>query len=159
MPPSRLSLPPGLDLFELYYFQCVDRFAGADETYTIEALMQNGWALQSGTSHFLGQNFARAFDVYFQTKEESESSPAAAFSPIFVLFMFLILPEPEPNSMFYCCWKVPLIFQNLFEVSWIWTALGVEVKNAHTRILPRCPTFILKSIWILKVAPKELKSR
>ncbi|CAN0374840.1 unnamed protein product, partial [Laminaria digitata] len=46
-----------------------ERFAGADETYTIEALMQNGWALQSGTSHFLGQNFARAFDVYFQTQD------------------------------------------------------------------------------------------
>lgn len=45
-----------------------ERFAGADETYTIEALMQNGWALQSGTSHFLGQNFARAFDVFFQTE-------------------------------------------------------------------------------------------
>ncbi len=46
-----------------------ERFAGADETFTIEALMQNGWALQSGTSHFLGQNFARAFDVFFQTAE------------------------------------------------------------------------------------------
>ena len=45
-----------------------ERFAGAKETYTIEALMQNGWALQSGTSHFLGQNFARAFDVQFQTE-------------------------------------------------------------------------------------------
>ena len=44
-----------------------ERFAGADDTYTIEALMQNGWALQSGTSHFLGQNFARAFDVFYQT--------------------------------------------------------------------------------------------
>ena len=43
-----------------------ERFAGADETYTIEALMQNGWALQSGTSHFLGQNFAKAFDVKYQ---------------------------------------------------------------------------------------------
>lgn len=43
-----------------------ERFAGADDTYTIEALMQNGWALQSGTSHFLGQNFAKAFEVYFQ---------------------------------------------------------------------------------------------
>jgi prolyl-tRNA synthetase len=43
-----------------------ERFAGADDTYTIEALMQNGWALQSGTSHFLGQNFAKAFDVFFQ---------------------------------------------------------------------------------------------
>ncbi|CAN0305898.1 unnamed protein product [Discosporangium mesarthrocarpum] len=48
-----------------------ERFAGADDTFTIEALMQNGWALQSGTSHFLGQNFARAFDVYFQNKEEA----------------------------------------------------------------------------------------
>jgi prolyl-tRNA synthetase len=46
-----------------------ERFAGADETYTIEGLMQNGWALQSGTSHFLGQNFAKAFDVYFQTED------------------------------------------------------------------------------------------
>eukprot|EP00597_Dinobryon_sp_UTEXLB2267_P000799 CAMPEP_0170074708 /NCGR_PEP_ID=MMETSP0019_2-20121128/11963_1 /TAXON_ID=98059 /ORGANISM="Dinobryon sp., Strain UTEXLB2267" /LENGTH=585 /DNA_ID=CAMNT_0010285183 /DNA_START=192 /DNA_END=1945 /DNA_ORIENTATION=- len=45
-----------------------ERFAGAANTYTIEALMQNGWALQSGTSHFLGQNFARAFDVFFQTE-------------------------------------------------------------------------------------------
>jgi prolyl-tRNA synthetase len=46
-----------------------ERFAGAVETYTIEALMQNGWALQSGTSHFLGQNFAKAFDVTFQDAE------------------------------------------------------------------------------------------
>jgi len=46
-----------------------ERFAGADETFTIEAMMQNGWALQSGTSHFLGQNFAKAFDVTFQDKE------------------------------------------------------------------------------------------
>ena len=46
-----------------------ERFAGAVETYTIEAMMQNGWAHQSGTSHFLGQNFARAFDVTFQSKE------------------------------------------------------------------------------------------
>ena len=46
-----------------------ERFAGADETYTIEAMMQNGWALQAGTSHFLGQNFAKAFDVTFQTDE------------------------------------------------------------------------------------------
>jgi len=45
-----------------------ERFAGAVETYTIEALMQNGWALQAGTSHFLGQNFAKAFDVTFQNE-------------------------------------------------------------------------------------------
>ena len=46
-----------------------ERFAGAEETYTIEAMMQDGKALQSGTSHFLGQNFAKAFDVKFADKE------------------------------------------------------------------------------------------
>ena len=46
-----------------------ERFAGALETYCIEALMQDGKALQAGTSHFLGQNFAKAFDVKFQTKD------------------------------------------------------------------------------------------
>jgi prolyl-tRNA synthetase len=46
-----------------------ERFAGAIETYCIEALMQDGKALQAGTSHFLGQNFAKAFDVKFTNKE------------------------------------------------------------------------------------------
>jgi len=46
-----------------------ERFAGALETYCIEALMQDGKALQAGTSHFLGQNFAKAFDVKFQDKD------------------------------------------------------------------------------------------
>ena len=49
-----------------------ERFAGALETYCIEALMQDGKALQAGTSHFLGQNFAKAFDVKFQTKEGTQ---------------------------------------------------------------------------------------
>ena len=49
-----------------------ERFAGALETYSIEALMQDGKALQSGTSHFLGQNFAKAFDVKFSSKEGRE---------------------------------------------------------------------------------------
>lgn len=49
-----------------------ERFAGALETLTIEALMQDGKALQSGTSHFLGQNFAKAFDVKFATAEGNE---------------------------------------------------------------------------------------
>ncbi len=49
-----------------------ERFAGAVDTYTIEALMQDGKALQSGTSHFLGQNFAKAFDVKFASKEGTE---------------------------------------------------------------------------------------
>ena len=46
-----------------------ERFAGAEETLCIEAMMQDGKALQAGTSHFLGQNFAKAFDVKFQSKE------------------------------------------------------------------------------------------
>ena len=46
-----------------------ERFAGAEETYCIEALMQDGKALQAGTSHFLGQNFAKAFDVKYANKE------------------------------------------------------------------------------------------
>jgi prolyl-tRNA synthetase len=46
-----------------------ERFAGAVDTYCIEAMMQDGQALQAGTSHFLGQNFAKAFDVHFLSKE------------------------------------------------------------------------------------------
>src|SRR6187200_920154 len=48
-----------------------ERFAGADDTYCIEALMQDGKALQAGTSHFLGQNFAKSFDVQFVNKENT----------------------------------------------------------------------------------------
>jgi prolyl-tRNA synthetase len=49
-----------------------ERFAGAEDTYCIEALMQDGKALQAGTSHFLGQNFAKAFDVKFANKENKQ---------------------------------------------------------------------------------------
>jgi prolyl-tRNA synthetase len=49
-----------------------ERFAGADETFCIEGMMQDGKALQMGTSHFLGQNFAKAFDVKFATKEGTQ---------------------------------------------------------------------------------------
>ncbi len=48
-----------------------ERFAGAEDTYCIEALMQDGKALQAGTSHFLGQNFAKAFDVKFASKDNT----------------------------------------------------------------------------------------
>lgn len=49
-----------------------ERFAGAEDTYCIEAMMQDGKALQAGTSHFLGQNFAKAFDVQFLSKENKQ---------------------------------------------------------------------------------------
>jgi len=51
-----------------------ERFAGAEDTYTIEALMQNGWALQSGTSHFLGRSFGNAFDVTFQDENGKQQT-------------------------------------------------------------------------------------
>ena len=57
-----------------------ERFAGAEDTLTIEAMMQNGWALQSGTSHFLGQNFAKAFDATFQDGETGARVPVWATS-------------------------------------------------------------------------------
>eukprot|EP00439_Symbiodinium_sp_Y106_P050876 s1317_g6.t1 len=49
-----------------------ERFAGAAETYTIEALTPNGMAIQAGTSHFLGQNFAKAFDVTYSTEDQTQ---------------------------------------------------------------------------------------
>ena len=49
-----------------------ERFAGADDTFTIEAMMQDGKALQAGTSHFLGQNFAKAFEVKYLTEQNQE---------------------------------------------------------------------------------------
>lgn len=49
-----------------------ERFAGAEDTYCIEAMMQDGKALQAGTSHFLGQNFAKAFDVKYLSKENKQ---------------------------------------------------------------------------------------
>lgn len=54
-----------------------ERFAGAEETYCIEAMMQDGKALQAGTSHFLGQNFSKAFDVKFTNKEGKIEYPWA----------------------------------------------------------------------------------
>jgi prolyl-tRNA synthetase len=48
-----------------------EKFAGADRTYSIEALMRDGRALQAGTSHYLGQNFARSFDIKFQARDKS----------------------------------------------------------------------------------------
>ena len=49
-----------------------EKFAGAEETYCIEAMMGDKKALQAGTSHYLGQNFSKAFDVRFQTKDNKE---------------------------------------------------------------------------------------
>lgn len=77
-----------------------ERFAGALDTYTIEALMQDGKALQSGTSHFLGQNFAKAFDVTFANKEgEQELVWATSWGVSTRLMGALIMSHSDDNGL------------------------------------------------------------
>jgi len=77
-----------------------ERFAGALETYSIEALMQDGKALQSGTSHFLGQNFAKAFDVKFANKEGKEEHVWATSWGVSTRLMgALIMAHSDDNGL------------------------------------------------------------
>lgn len=77
-----------------------ERFAGADETYCIEALMQDGKALQAGTSHFLGQNFAEAFDVKFTNKEgKSEYAWATSWGTSTRLMGALIMSHSDDYGL------------------------------------------------------------
>ena len=77
-----------------------ERFAGAVETYTIEALMQDGKALQAGTSHFLGQNFAKAFDVKFATKDgKKEYVWATSWGVSTRLMGALIMTHSDDNGL------------------------------------------------------------
>ena len=77
-----------------------ERFAGALDTYTIEALMQDGKALQSGTSHFLGQNFAKAFDVQFVNKENKlEYVWATSWGVSTRLMGALIMSHSDDNGL------------------------------------------------------------
>lgn len=77
-----------------------ERFAGAEDTYCIEALMQDGKALQAGTSHFLGQNFAKAFDVKFASKEGSlEHVWATSWGVSTRLMGALIMTHSDDNGL------------------------------------------------------------
>jgi hypothetical protein len=77
-----------------------ERFAGALNTYTIEAMMQDGKALQSGTSHFLGQNFAKAFDVQFVNKENKlEYVWATSWGVSTRLMGALIMTHSDDNGL------------------------------------------------------------
>ncbi|MBN2615309.1 MAG: proline--tRNA ligase [Bacteroidales bacterium] len=77
-----------------------ERFAGAVETYCIEALMQDGKALQAGTSHFLGQNFAKAFDVTFLSKENKlEHVWATSWGVSTRLIGALIMAHSDDNGL------------------------------------------------------------
>lgn len=77
-----------------------ERFAGAEETYCIEALMQDGKALQAGTSHFLGQNFAKAFDVKYASKEgKQEYVWATSWGVSTRLMGALIMSHSDDNGL------------------------------------------------------------
>ncbi|WP_297693194.1 proline--tRNA ligase [uncultured Eudoraea sp.] len=77
-----------------------ERFAGAVETYAIEALMQDGKALQAGTSHFLGQNFAKAFDVKFASREgKQEYVWATSWGVSTRLMGALIMTHSDDNGL------------------------------------------------------------
>jgi len=77
-----------------------ERFAGALDTYTIEAMMQDGKALQAGTSHFLGQNFAKAFDVQFVNKEnQTEYVWATSWGVSTRLMGALIMTHSDDNGL------------------------------------------------------------
>jgi prolyl-tRNA synthetase len=77
-----------------------ERFAGAVDTYCIEALMQDGKALQSGTSHFLGQNFAKSFDVQFVNKENTlEYAWATSWGVSTRLMGALIMAHSDDNGL------------------------------------------------------------
>lgn len=77
-----------------------ERFAGAVETYCIEALMQDGKALQAGTSHFLGQNFAKAFDVTFSNKDgKQEYVWASSWGVSTRLMGALIMSHSDDNGL------------------------------------------------------------
>lgn len=77
-----------------------ERFAGALDTYTIEAMMQDGKALQSGTSHFLGQNFGKAFDVTFLNRnQEQEYAWATSWGVSTRLMGALIMTHSDDNGL------------------------------------------------------------
>jgi prolyl-tRNA synthetase len=119
-----------------------ERFAGADDTFTIEALMQDGKALQAGTSHFLGQNFAKAFNVTFSNdKNEKELVWATSWGvstrligglimthsddeglvlpPKLAPIQVVIVPIPKPE---------PELMEKAEEISQALKALGISVK-------------------------------
>lgn len=77
-----------------------ERFAGAEETYTIEGMMQDGKALQCGTSHFLGQNFAKGFDVKFVNKENQlEYAWATSWGVSTRMMGALIMAHSDDNGL------------------------------------------------------------
>ena len=102
-----------------------ERFAGALETYCIEALMQDGKALQAGTSHFLGQNFAKAFDVKFANKEgKQEYVWATSWGVSTRLMGALIMTHSDDNGL--------VLPPNLLQIKLL-LYLFIEMMSSLTR--------------------------
>jgi prolyl-tRNA synthetase len=113
-----------------------ERFAGAIETYCIEALMQDGKALQAGTSHFLGQNFAKAFDVKFATKEGNQEYVWATSWGVSTRLMgALIMTHSDDNGLVLPPKLAPIqvviipIYKGLEQLQAISEKVGVLVKE------------------------------
>jgi prolyl-tRNA synthetase len=121
-----------------------ERFAGAEETYCIEALMQDGKALQAGTSHFLGQNFAKAFDVKFQDKDGQQKYVwATSWGVSTRLIGGLIMTHADDNGLRLPPRIAPVqvvivpIFKNDEEqalVTEVCKKIGAALKTANVRV-------------------------
>ena len=117
-----------------------ERFAGALETYTIEALMQDGKALQSGTSHFLGQNFAKAFDVQYATRDgKLDYVWATSWGASTRLIGALIMAHSDNNGLIlppklapYQVVIVP-IYKNMEQLAEISVKVGEIISKLHAR--------------------------
>jgi len=113
-----------------------ERFAGAEDTYCIEALMQDGKALQAGTSHFLGQSFSKAFDVKFTTKEgKQEHVWASSWGVSTRLMGALIMTHSDDSGLVLPPNLAPIqivivpIFKNEEQLTRIETYVNTLIKN------------------------------
>ena len=117
-----------------------ERFAGAIETYCIEALMQDGKALQAGTSHFLGQNFAKAFDVKFATKEGNQEHVWATSWGVSTRLMgALVMTHSDDNGLVLPPKLAPIqvvivpIYRGLEQLDVISEKIGPLVKELRSK--------------------------
>ncbi len=117
-----------------------ERFAGAEETYCIEAMMQDGQALQAGTSHFLGQNFAKAFDVQFLSKEgKQEFVWATSWGVSTRLIGALIMAHSDDNGLVLPPKLAPLqvvivpIFKNSEELNKLYEKVESLLKELKVK--------------------------
>ena len=155
-----------------------ERFAGAEETYCIEALMQDGKALQAGTSHFLGQNFAKAFDVKFSNKENQlEYVWATSWGVSTRLVGALVMAHSDDSGLVIppriAPWQVvivpiykgedqkKMIDEKVRALSAELKALGIRVKyddNDHTRPGWKFAEYELKGVPVrLAIGARDLE--